>query len=271
MGHFPHVPGPPVAGIWKPRKDGHKAKIIQALILTNPNPLSKLRIHQLLTDLKGLGFGNVTKPFEGIDANKYMSEADEMKTDLLPMTDQAKEEWMNVSIQGGGIPFHKKNETPETFSPNGALACILGHQHLWKLAAATPPEDARAWTIILEDDAKVRRRLPAGLIEETLANADDIGGIDIVHLDDRHCKYFGGKPGVRDAKNMHEFAAGSTAYAVTARGAQMLLEEKFDHAADHWLNMPLKHNKTKAFCPYFPMFMHNYKHASSIINNPTAF
>jgi len=255
-----HLPPPPISHeVEHYYNEILKLHIAQVLILTIDNKASKNRLKVLMAKLGEIGLSN-PDVINGIDAHKFKTEADEEAQHTFPMSDRQKAEWMLTSLDGGP-PSHHNHTSAETPS-NGALACALGHHHMWELAAKAAPEDPRAWTVILEDDAHVPRFHMKEPVRAILASAPP--DVHIVHLDDRHCQYFGGKPGIRD-KAMDIHAAGSTAYAVTATGAKLLLAEPFQYGADHWLNAPVRAAKMKALCPEGPpVFTHMYPHASLI-------
>jgi len=238
--------------------------VAQVLVLTVPTAENRARLHSLLQGLDGLGLGDITHAFDGVDAHQYQNEAQEMAQDIIPMSPQQRAEWLQTTTGVHKGLMHQTEsglKAPDEFAANGALACSLGHHHLWELASATEIEDPHAWTIILEDDAHIRNLQDKLALQRTLAMAPS--DVHLVHLDDRHCKYIG--LGVH-GKDMDLWASGSTAYAVTNVGAKMLLSESFSHLSDHWLNVPVHNGKIKALCPGVTksVFQHEYKHDSTI-------
>lgn len=240
------------------------ARIAQVLVLTIDAPQNKARLGPLLAGLDSLGLGSITHAFDGVDAHKYQHEGEEMSQTVIPMTADQQEQWMKVTTGKHNGLMHMTQEgwkSPAKFASNGALACSLGHHQLWEFAAVSDTEDPRAWTVILEDDARIADLKDKSSLQRTLSSAPP--DVNIVFLDDRHCKY--SEPGVQ-GKKMDPWAAGSTAYAVTNVGAQILLSEQFLHLADHWLNVPIWKGKMKAYCPDVDqaVFVHEYAHESTL-------
>jgi hypothetical protein len=162
-----------------------------------------------------------------------------------------------------GDVWHREGSVQ--FPPNGALACSLGHHRMWEMAASLDSKNDgtnRTWTVILEDDAMPSSRAAMYMVSKLLAKMPP--GVEMVHLDDRHCrspKRYRGFIG----KDISRWAFGSTAYAITAKAARALLAEPFQYAADHWLNAPVINGKFKVYCPIGrPFFIHGYKHTSLI-------
>jgi len=274
MGAFGMLNAYGVAKLGHPDGEGirrkHKPQIVQVLVLTTSGTESRARLDSLLSGLDELGLSNITHAFDGVDAHKYKNEAEEMSQEIIPMSPKERKEWLQTRTGEDKHPMHKTNtgwKSPEEFPSNGALACSLGHHHLWERASAASadPESTHAWTIILEDDAHITNTADTHAIERILTSAPP--DVHLVHLDDRHCKY--SYEGVR-GKDMDPWAPGSTAYAVTNVGAKMLLSEPFSYLADHWLNVPVHNGKMKALCPGgTPVFQHEYNHESTIKSHTT--
>lgn len=269
---------------------GKNAAVAQILILSTPTKKSKARTDGLLAGLEVLGFSNLSHVFVGLDAKEFHTEADEMTQKIIPMTAQQRADWLHADFGNG--PIHEASDgllSSDKFPSSGGLACSLGHYHLWGLAAAASKhttDDAPSWSIILEDDAHITHvhnkfhvQDPRFLNLEGQELRDRLYGIlaaappevHIIHLDDRHCRRAG------ESKHMYMrgvigkeiglWAQGSTAYAVTAYGARMLLSQPFRYSADHWLNVPVLNGQMKAFCPSGdPFFHHEYSHKTSIDN-----
>eukprot|EP00401_Gymnodinium_catenatum_P080054 CAMPEP_0117572894 /NCGR_PEP_ID=MMETSP0784-20121206/60617_1 /TAXON_ID=39447 /ORGANISM="" /LENGTH=330 /DNA_ID=CAMNT_0005371329 /DNA_START=87 /DNA_END=1077 /DNA_ORIENTATION=+ len=201
------------------------------------------RARPLLTALKEMGVTD-EEVFKGLDYHRFRTEADLMAQKQFPTSRSSREQWLHFDIGYG--PTHRGNDLAGT-PANGALACALGHHRIWEMVSAeNNSSDAadRGWAVILEDDAmpvsftvltdvtNVLRRVPPGS--------------EIVPLDDRHCQWRNWLD-VVGTDRADEYAMGSTAYAVTVKGAEALLAEPFEFAADHWLNMPVVHKAVQMF------------------------
>jgi len=239
--------------------------VAEVYTLSVDSPLGKERmkgVAEVMKDLKIESFVSVM----GLSAAAYKNEQDEMDQQVLPMTEQQKKEWLQVDIGYG--PVHK-GKKPAMMGSSGALACSLGHRHIWETAldmfAKRNSSDER-WALIVEDDVRVRRRAspsPEEALREALASVP--AGVDIVFLDDRHCWGRSGELG----QGVDIYLQSSQAYAITAKGARALLSEPFKRNADHWLNIPVHDGKIRGFCPKRSriVFAHEYKHASMIKSN----
>jgi len=231
---------------------------VQLYVLSTHKPSSQARISALTPVLHKLGFPY--QVYYGVDKHDYANQAEEMNQQILPMTDSMKKEWLQADF--GDSKSIPNGKTPESTPPIGALACTLGHHHIWNLTSQSQSDKQDEWTIILEDDAKLNPRVAdaADAIRSILASAPS--DVHLIHFDDRHCE---GRVGVLDARNIDRWAPGTTAYAVTPHGARMLLSEPFRFGADHYLNVPVLHGKIKAFCPEgLHIFLHTYDHASTM-------
>merc|ERR1719343_370932 len=66
---------------------------------------------------------------EGIDAHDFKTEADMMSQTQIPMLPKWRQEWLRTDFGYG--PIHG-NKSPQDFPAGGALACSLGHHHMWQ-------------------------------------------------------------------------------------------------------------------------------------------
>lgn len=237
------------------------APVEQVLVLTTSQEKSRLRIQHLLEMLPDVSITTIT----GIDAHNFQSEEEELQHSNFHIAQQQQSDWLNVDLGFGRV--HEKHGLNET-RDNGMLACVLGHHHMWELAANT---STGRWTVILEDDAYPILQMDNDFLQTVMANVPR--NVDEVFLDDRHCSAFGmavkkspfwfwGSKVIGNDADIH--ALGSTAYALTARGARALLAERFQYGADHFLNVPVRSGKINAYCPSAPLFLHSYQHAGTI-------
>jgi len=236
-----------------------------AYVLTIDTPNGRARLQGVFAAMEQLTINTFVRVV-GLTATQYANEDAEERQARFPMTDAMRSEWLTVDVGMG--PVHRGRASKDVPS-NGALACALGHRHIWELAEkklSTP--GAARWALVLEDDARISWALninspgvsvPARVLRETLERVP--ADADIVFLDDRHCGW------VRSSEvgqGFNLYATGSTAYAISARGAAALLAEPFSHNADHWLNVPIHSGRIRGFCPAIPIFVHNFPHASTI-------
>lgn len=232
-------------------------KIAQVLVLAINTPVSQDRLHSLMASL-GQHVQSLVHVVPGVDASKFGNEASEMRQPPMELNSAERTQWLQADVGFG--PVHK-GHTPEESKSNGMLACTMGHHYMWELAAKQPEGK---WTVILEDDAKPQYGLTLKSLEQVFVAAP--ADVDEVFLDDRHCaKRIPGKVG----RDIDPFSFGSTAYAVTAKGARALLAVKYRWAADHWLNRPVHSGAIAAYCPAgLPSFMHSYYHQTEIEGHP---
>lgn len=239
------------------------AGVAQVLVLTLADSSGQTtRAAPLLKLLSG----NVpVKAVQGINYHDYKTEVEEMEQTAIPMDPASKKQWQEGADIGLG-KIHAGQDLAK-FKAHGTLACVLGHHHMWEMAAGVENPGTgkdRAWTVIFEDDARpnpdhhTSQSLMASIAEVLRTTPPEA---EMVMLGARHCEKRHGLIG----KDLDPFAPGSMAYAITATAAKVLLAEPFIHASDHWLNAPVKAGKLKMFCPAgTAIFSHGYKHATSI-------
>lgn len=239
------------------------ADVAQALVLTLADSSGQTtRAAPLLKLLSG---DVPVKAVQGINYHAYKTEVEEMDQTSIPMDPASKKQWQEGATIGVGN-IHAGQDLAK-FQADGTLACVLGHHHMWEMAAgvANPGTGkGRGWTVIFEDDARPNpnhhnsQSLMASIAEVLRTTPPEA---EMVMLGARHCERRHGLIGT----NVDPFAPGSMAYAITATAAKALLAEPFIHASDHWLNAPVKAGKFKMFCPAGEaIFSHGYKHATSI-------
>lgn len=238
--------------------------LAEAYVLTVDTPRGRRRLQGVFAAMEQLAIYSFVR-IAGLVASQYASEDAEERQGRLPMSELERREWLRVDVGMGPVHHGTSRDAP----PSGALACALGHRHIWELARSRlrAPGAAR-WALVLEDDARISPALSinsegvsvaSGVLREVLARVPQ--DAEIVFLDDRHC---GGLRSREVGAGFNLYATGSTAYAITASGAAALLAEPFSHNADHWLNAPINRGKIRGYCPHMPIFVHNFPHASTI-------
>ncbi|CAE7403113.1 unnamed protein product [Symbiodinium sp. CCMP2592] len=196
------------------------AKIGQIMVLTYPERRKAYKYEKVFPDI------HVTW-MVGLTATDFESEEDMLdREQLVPMTELMKAQWQRN-------PHQHQNRIDGR--PLGTLACSLGHYKAWQTAVASL--SGREWMIILEDDAQ-----PQTSSEELRRQLSEIPpDVDLVLLEDRHCRSGNG--------------TGSTAYAITAKGARALLNVPFMYNSDFYLEQPVERGLIKRKC-LSPQFHH---------------
>jgi GR25 family glycosyltransferase involved in LPS biosynthesis len=117
------------------------------------------------------------------------------------------DEWRSNPTTEENLALHK---------PLGTLARALSHYKIWQTAVSSLK--GREWMVILEDDA--RPLTTSSQLRTSMASVP--ADVDMVFLGNRHCKV----------------QYGSAAYAITAKGAQALLDIPFANNVDYLLDVP---------------------------------
>jgi len=228
-------------------KSGWIAKI---LVATVENKVGEVRLQRMMTQLKKAGVRNITNVVVGVNSKDYKTEEEMVNgKSVFEMSEKEKSQWMNLDNGFGIVHTKSLNETLS----NGALAALLIHRYMWQQVAREP---AGTWIMILEDDAR--------LLGNNIQKDIPVEGVDMVWLDNLHCKHFAkGFQRIR-GEDQHKWAASAVAYALTPRAAKALLTYPLNHSPDHLLNYPVHDGLIKAFCPENPLFTHGYKHEGMI-------
>mmetsp|Transcript_48296 Transcript_48296/g.138894 ORF Transcript_48296/g.138894 Transcript_48296/m.138894 type:complete len:270 (+) Transcript_48296:53-862(+) len=199
-------------------------------VLTVDTAIGRTRYAMLAATVGQMGITSLQK-VEGVSIAHYPSEEALQASPLAVMSEEQKRFW---------------ETTPHR--SNGALACAIGHSHIWRLAReALSKPGAPKWAVILEDDAKVNTTMS---LNDALAKVSNEA--DLAFFDGRFCRFY--RPGLIGAGLPRSW--GSTAYAVTARGAAALLAEPIFLPSDEWLNVPIREGKVKGFCGDVIFFEH---------------
>ncbi|CAE7021653.1 unnamed protein product [Symbiodinium natans] len=198
-------------GLWRGLWGGRT--INQIMVLTYAERTRAYHYEEVFPDIR-------VSWMVGLTAAHFANEQDMMdREELVPMTEQMKAQWRSNPNREAD----RKAGTP----PLGTLACALAHYKAWQTAAASL--SGREWLVILEDDAQ-----PETTSDELLRDLSGIApDVELVFLGERHCPH----------------GYGSTAYAITAKGAQALLDTPFMYNADFYLDVPKI--KRECLAPHF--------------------
>jgi len=197
--------------------------------LTVDTAIGRERYASLAASVGQLGITSLQK-VEGVSVAKYPTKEALQASHMALMSEEQKRFW------------------DTTGRSNGALACAIGHSYIWRLAReALSKPGAPRWAVILEDDASVNATMS---LNDALAKVSNEA--DLAFFDGRFCRFY--RPGLIGAGLPRSW--GSTAYAVTARGAAALLAEPIFLPSDEWLNVPIREGKVKGFCGDVIFFEH---------------
>eukprot|EP00927_Polykrikos_kofoidii_P042065 TRINITY_DN3592_c0_g3_i1.p1 TRINITY_DN3592_c0_g3~~TRINITY_DN3592_c0_g3_i1.p1 ORF type:complete len:334 (-),score=45.16 TRINITY_DN3592_c0_g3_i1:76-1023(-) len=245
------------------RSSGSSGRLGQVLVLTLNSAEGKDRFAKLKSKL-GPPLPSI-ESIVGLDFHSFQNEDEMMRVQPFALPDRARQEWLQHDEITGVPRVAAKDSSLALRPPTGALGCAMGHRHMWTRAANLAGTE-RAWSLILEDDARPVQDLgDASFLSNLLLVPEDV---DLVFLDG-HCTDFkntvptlGGS--VVSGNQTNLYARWSSAYAVTPQGAAALLKVPFKYNSDHLLNAAVKCYGLKAFCPSRPLFENVYPHESLI-------
>jgi hypothetical protein len=220
----------------------------QVLVLTLNSTVAERRITRLKSELGPLL--PKLQPIVGLDFTQFGNEDELMGAQPFALPDGARQWWH----------YHQPDR-----KPSGALGCAMGHRYMWT-KAANLTGNGRAWTLILEDDARLVKDPTHAQNQSSLRVVPN--DTHLVFLDN-HCIDFDNKVPTHggfivSGHQTNVFARWSSAYAVTPEGAKALLTVPFKLNSDHLLNAAVKCYGLKAFCPSRPLFENVYPHESLI-------